>query len=349
VGKTSGVVNVLSHYFKGEYSYHECEEALHDSSWFLAQVQKALEEKKKIIVFDEIQKIENWSELVKLAWDQQKRKKQLIHWVLLGSSTLRLTQGASDSLAGRFEAIPVHHWNFQESKAAFDLSFENYLQYGGYPAAYTLLKDPLRMRKYLLDSIFESVVNRDIFRFITIKKPALFRQTFVLVSQYPAKEISYNKLLGQLQDAGNVDQVKHYLDLYSQAFLIRLIFNFSGTKHRTSSPKILPSAPVFTQLFLDRPLTLEEKGALFESLVGCRLSEHFENVFYWRNGNYEVDFVVKLKGETIGIEVKTKKRKASGLLSFKKTNAQVRTIIIDVENYEKFEDNPIAFIDKFAV
>ena len=144
VGKTTGVQAVLESAFPGIFSYHECEAALLSPNWFLSEVQRAEEEEKKIIVFDEIQKIDAWGELVKLAWDQQKRQKKLMHWVLLGSSSLKLTQGASDSLAGRFELIPVHHWGFLESQTAFAVDFDTYLNYGGYPAAvsYTHLTLP---------------------------------------------------------------------------------------------------------------------------------------------------------------------------------------------------------------
>lgn len=141
---------------------------------------------------------------------------------------------AEEHLAGRFEQIPVHHWSFQESQKGFKLTFEQYLSLGGYPCSYSLISDSDRFNKYIIDSIFESVVNRDIFRFATIKKPALFRQTFILATQFPAQEVSYNKLLGQLQDAGNTDQIKHYLDLLSQAYLMRLIFKWgSSSKSRS--------------------------------------------------------------------------------------------------------------------
>lgn len=349
VGKTSGVLAVLEKDFAKEYSYHECEEAIHDSNWFLNQVQKAVEEKKKIIIFDEIQKVEGWSELVKLAWDRQKRQKKQIHWVLLGSSSLKLTQGANDSLAGRFELIPVHHWGFLESNSAFDVSFERYLDYGGYPGAYPFFKNPDRLRKYLIDSIFESVVNRDIFRFATIKKPALFRQVFYLACQFPAREMSYNKFLGQLHEAGNVDQIKHYLDLYSQAYLLQLVFKYSHKRSRTSSPKLIPSAPVFTRLFLNRELTLEEKGFVFEALVGKRLLESFEEVYYWREGNNEVDFVVPIGGNLFGIEIKSKTRASGGVALFRKQFKKALTIVVDPQNYPVFERDPKRFLNEFAI
>jgi predicted AAA+ superfamily ATPase len=351
VGKTSGVLNVLESNFDSEaYHYTSCEEGLHDADWFLNVVQKSLVAKKKILVFDEIQKIENWSELVKLVWDRQKKSKSLIHLVLLGSSSLQISQGLNESLAGRFEIIPVHHWTFFESQKAFNISFNDYLSYGGYPGSYPLISENQRFQKYMMDSVFESVVGKDIVRYSTVRKPALFRQTFALACQFPAQEVSYNKLIGQLQDAGNVDQVKYYLDLYSQAFLIRLIYKWTkSAMTRTSSPKLLPCAPVFTSLFLRRELTPEEKGRVFESIVGSRLCEAFDTVYFWREGREEVDYVVETGKELFAIEVKSKKRKTSGMEVFRKKNVHAKTCYIDFENYPMFEKDPVAFLNEYAI
>jgi predicted AAA+ superfamily ATPase len=351
VGKTSGVLNVLeTHFKKTDYAFYSSEEDIFESDWFLAQVQKSVEAGKKIIIFDEVQKIDRWSELVKLAWDQQKKNKSKIHWVLLGSSSLEITQGLNDSLAGRFEVIPVHHWGFHESKKAFGLSLEQYLTYGGYPGSYHFIKDENRFKRYVLDSIFETVVSRDILRYVTVKKPALFRQTFVMTSQFPAQEISYNKLLGQLQDAGNVDQIKNYLDLFSKAFLLKLVFKWSKSNlSRTSSPKIVPMAPVFHALFIKRKMNSEDLGRAFEGVVGKVLLEKFESVYFWRDGNEEVDYVVEYGKVLFAIEVKSKKRNASGLTVFRQKFNQAKSCMIDFENYESFELDPIAFLNRHAV
>ncbi len=351
VGKTSGVLRVLEKNFSAkDYEYFTAENHILEADWFFQQVQKATENNKKIIVFDEIQKMPNWSELVKQAWDNQKKQKKLMHWVLLGSSSLKLSQGLSESLAGRFEIISAPHWSYKESQVGFKIGFDNYLKSGGYPAAYSLLKDPSRFKKYMLDAVFETVVSRDIFHYATIKKPALFRQTFILASQYPAQEVSYNKLLGQLQEAGNVDQIKHYLDLFTQAFLLKLVFKYSKSPlSRLSSPKIISCAPVFNSLFLKRELTPEEKGRVFESVVGSQLCEHFDSVYYWRDGRYEVDYIVETDGVLYAVEVKTKTRKSSGYLVFKKSHANAKFCMIDFENFQEFEKSAIDFLKKYSI
>jgi predicted AAA+ superfamily ATPase len=344
-------LNVLNTSFAdSDYDYFSCEEGLHNPDWLVQSVQSSLLAEKKIIVFDEIQKIENWSEVIKLIWDQQKRRKKLIHLILLGSSSLKLSQGLGESLAGRFEIIPAHHWGFTESNQAFGVTLKEYLTLGGYPGAYPLRSNPERFHKYMFESIFESVIAKDILRYSAVRKPALFRQTFALACQFPGQEVSYNKLLGQLQDAGNVDQVKHYLDLFSQAFLIRLLYKWTkSAMSRTSSPKLVPSAPVFTSLFLRRELSPEEQGRVFDAIVGTRLCERFDSVYFWREGTEEVDYVVDTGRQLYGIEVKLKQRKSSGLQAFRKVARGAKCCYIDLENYIEFEKNPIQFLEEFAL
>jgi hypothetical protein len=350
VGKTSGVLNVLKESWATEdYEYLSCEEEFFETGWLMQKIQKAVRDRKKILVLDEIQKIEGWSEVIKLFWDKLKREGSPLHCVLLGSSSLQLSQGLGESLTGRFEIIPVHHWAFAESQAAFGLDLNEYLLFGGYPGAYPLRADVSRFRKYLSDSIFETVVLRDILRYASVRKPALFRQTFILVSQLPAQEVSYNKLLGQLQEAGNVEQIKHYLDLFNQAFLLRLIFKWTGSMlTRTSSPKLLPAAPVFTSLFLKRDPTQEEKGRIFEAAVGNRLCESFESVHYWREGRDEMDFVVQSGRHFFGIEVKSKYRKAPGATAFRKAFKGSRICVVDMESYPEFERDPLSFLEAYS-
>ncbi len=348
IGKTSGVRHVLETYFvKSNFHYASCDDKHADSDWIYQQFQIANEKKSEIIAIDEIQKIENWNESIKNIFDSLKKNKELKHIVLLGSSSLKISQGLSDSLAGRFEIISAYHWPYHESHKLSGISFDDYVRSGGYPESYFLLKDSDRFRNYIVDSIFESVISKDILRYAQVRKPALFRQTFLLACQYPAQEISYNKLLGQLKDAGNVDQIKYYLDLFAQAFLIRLVFKWgSNLKTRTSSPKLLPSASVFSSVFAVGEYTSDFKGHIFECLVGNRLCETFKDkVFYWHEGAYELDYVIEYNHQVYGIEVKSgRSLKATSLGQFRSKFKKAKTIIINIENYQKFELDPKNFI-----
>ncbi len=93
--------------------------------------------------------------------------------------------------------------------------------------------------------------------------------------RYPAQEISYTKLLGQLQDRGNTDLVKYYIELYSGAFLVHPLEKYSAKSYLTrgSSPKILVSCPALYTMN-EGPNALndpEKRGRIFEAVVGVRL------------------------------------------------------------------------------
>jgi predicted AAA+ superfamily ATPase len=352
VGKTSGVLNVLENNFsEKKYNYFLIEESFYEKDWFLNQIQKAIESNKKIIVLDEIQKLDHWSEAIKLIWDRLKHQKKQIHFVLLGSSSLKLTLGLSESLSGRFEMIPCYHWSYHESKHGFKLSFEQYHKMGGYPGSYPLIKDEHRFKSYIINSIFETSVQNDILRFAHVKKPALFRQTFQMICQFPAQVVSYNKLLGQLQDLGNVDQVKYYLDLYAQAYFINLIPKWTRSPlSRATSPKIIIGANVFPFFLSENQNHTEEfLGHLFENLVGNQLCQAFETVYYWAEGAFELDFIVLNKGTIYGIEVKSQRRKAKSLIQFRKKFHEAYTCIITLENYLEFEQNPMNFMTQYSI
>jgi predicted AAA+ superfamily ATPase len=195
--------------------------------------------------------------------------------------------------------------------------------------------DKERRRSYLRDAILEPVITRDIFQNATVKKPALFRQAFELVCLHAGEVLSLNKFLGQLQEGGNVDLVKHYLSLYQKAFLIKTLEKFSTNKiqKKGSSPKLIPLAPAFMSLFGDA-----DKGRKFELMIGLELLKKYEDVFYWREGNAEVDFVIKHKKKIIGIEVKSgNKRGTRGLEIFGST-FKAKTLLITLENFERLHD-----------
>ena len=166
-----------------------------------------------MLVLDEIQKIPGWSETVKRLWDEDTAARLPLHVVVLGSAPLLVQRGLSESLAGRFEVIRVPHWSLAEMREAFGWSLEQYIYYGGYPGSAPLIGEPQRWRRYILDSLVETTISRDILLMQRVDKPALLRRLFELGCQYSGQVLSYTKMLGQLQDAGNTTTLAHYLEL----------------------------------------------------------------------------------------------------------------------------------------
>ncbi len=337
VGKTTGIKQLLDS-LKQESMYVSADASVaKPASWITEQFLIAKSKSPNcVLVIDEIQKVENWAEAVKLFWDQQNLKSDHIKIILLGSSSLELQRGLSESLAGRFFLHKAYHWTPQESLQAYDLSLEQFLRFGGYPGSYPFVEDKIAWLNYVQNSIIDAVIGKDILSIARVKSPALFKQCFYLACSYAAQEISYTKLLGQLQDKGNTELVKYYLELFEQAFLIKQIFKYSNKKTlaRSSSPKILPLCPALYSVTLDADLNAENYGRAFELTIGFLLSTLPGELYYWRNKNLEVDYVYKFGKKLWAIEIKSnKKQTAKALTEFKKEFPTAELLLINKENY----------------
>lgn len=269
-----------------------------------------------VLVLDEIQKIPGWSESVKRLWDEDTRRRRPLKVVVLGSAPLLVAQGLTESLAGRFEILRLPHWSFAEMRAAFGFSLDQYIFYGGYPGAAPLVRQPQRWARYIADSLIETSISRDVLLLTRVDKPALLRRLLELACRYSGQSLSYTKMLGQLHDAGNATTLAHYLDLLAGAGLVVGLQKYAGdiARSRGSSPKlqVLNTALLTAQ----SGLTLAEArgdgefwGRLVESAVGAHLANAAAGgecaLYYWRERNHEVDFVVKAGRRLVAIEVKS--------------------------------------------
>ena len=347
VGKTTGMRQLLSRSsWKSHYANAD-DLLVTDRTWLLEQWQKArLLGDGTLLVIDEIQKIPNWSETLKSLWD---KSPGTLRVVVLGSSSLQIQTGLTESLAGRFELTRIYHWTFAELKKAFDYELERFLLYGGYPGSVSYEDDYDRWYAYLKDSIVESVIGKDILLNRKVNNPALFRQAFEILCRYPAQEISYTKLLGQLQDKGNTDLIKYYIELYAGAFLIHPLEKYSakGWLTRSSSPKILIACPALYTMTQGPHLLddAERRGRVFELAVGAQLSQLPGELFYWREKNAEVDFIYQYQGRLYAIEVKSGRRKsAKGLEAFMKQFPAAVPIIMTTDNFPLFSEDPKKFL-----
>lgn len=350
VGKTTFVQNELNKISEKKYLYVSADEVLHaDHEWIELQWQTALDKGlNTLLVIDEVQKIPDWSSSVKKLWDAQKvKQKSQLRLIVLGSSSLHIQQGLTESLAGRFVLHRAFHWNLAETNEIYKMTLPEYMKFGGYPGSYPFIENEREWRQYIQSSIVDTVIGKDILQLAKVNKPALFRQTFSLLSSYPAQEISYNKLLGQLQDKGNIDMVKYYIELYEGAYLFKAIHKFS-TNHlmkKGSSPKIIPLCPALIDFEIKNDK--DEQGRIFESIIGADLLRAGFDIFYWRDGNSEVDYVLRHKGKIIAIEVKSgRKKSAKGLETFKAKFKNVQAVFITLENYPDFSKDVEKFIER---
>ena len=283
-----------------------------------------------ILVVDEIQKIANWSEVVKKEWDDDTFHDRNIKVLLLGSSRVLLEKGLSESLGGRFEEIRMTHWSYPEMRDCFGFTLDQYLFYGGYPGAAALVDDDERYQQYVQSAIVEATINRDILMDHPVGKPALLRQTFELGASYSGQLLSLNKMLGTLQDAGNTTTLMGYIQLLNESGMLSGLQKYSidTARRKASIPKFqvynnalktVYSPYTFEQAILDR----KAWGHIFESGIGAYIINqafaHRFEVFYWRERNDEVDFILRRKASVVAIEVKSNAEKSTvGLEAFQK-------------------------------
>ncbi len=352
VGKTTGVRQLMAQCSYPQHYANADDVLVSDRSWLLEQWQQALLlGEGALLVVDEIQKVVNWPETIKALWDAQPGRLRVL---LLGSSALQIQSGVTESLAGRFELLRVHHWTFAELHAAFGYDLPRYLAFGGYPGAVVLEHDPDRWYAYMKDAIVEAVIGKDILQSRKVANPALFRQAFEILCAYPAQEISYTKLLGQLQDKGNTDLVKYYIELYGGAFLLHALQKYSPKTWlaRSSSPKMLPACPALYSMVagVDVMRSTEQRGRAFELVVGAELMQLPGQVFYWRERNDEVDFVYQYRERLYAIEVKSgRKKSARGLDAFCAQEPKALRVIVTPENFAQFSAEPRDFLQQVAI
>ncbi len=323
VGKTTLVNQVLvssglpSHYASAD------EPGLRDSAWVQSHWDTARTRAQEagpggaVLVLDEVQKIPDWSETVKWLWDQDTLSQLPLKVILLGSAPLLVQSGLSESLAGRFEVIRLPHWSFSEMRDAFGFNLDQFEYFGGYPGAAAFISDETRWRQYVLEALIEPTISRDVLLMTRVDKPALLRQLFGLACRYSGQVLSYTKMLGQLQDAGNTTTLAHYLDLLAGAGMIIGLQKFSGSevRRRASSPKlqVMNNALMTAQSqmsFEESKRDNTQWGRLLESAVGAHLANAAATapgveVSYWRQGDREVDFVVRARRNVMAIEVKS--------------------------------------------
>lgn len=362
VGKTTLVEQVVAAVDRPSLIVSADEPTLRDAAWLSAQWERARllargHADATILVIDEVQKVSDWSETVKWHWDEDTRRGIDLKVVLLGSAPLLIRRGLSESLAGRFETVPLPHWSLAEMRSAFGFTLEDYLFFGGYPGAAALAGDVTRWRRYVLDSLVETTVGRDILLMSRVDKPALLRRLFDLGCRTSGQILSYTKMLGQLHDAGNTVTLAHYLDLLAEAGMLTGLQKYAThpARRRGSSPKLQVFNTALLSAVSDaRPADMHAdadfRGRLVESAVGSHLvnaqAAGICRVHYWRDRNREVDYVVTDGRTLLAIEVKSGRRRDAlpGLAAFHEAFRPRRRLLVggDGMPVESFLETPVA-------
>jgi uncharacterized protein len=300
-----------------------------------------------VLVLDEVQKLPGWTEEVKRLWDEDTRAGRDVRTVILGSAPLLIARGLTESMAGRFEMTRMGHWRYNEMRQAFGFTLEQFIYYGGYPGAAPLIGNEARWAAYVRDALIETTISKDVLLMSPVQKPALLRRVFDLACRYSGQELSYQKMMGQLSDAGNTTTLAHYLHLLEGAGMVCGLQKYAGqaVRQRASSPKLqvfntaLMGAIAATEGFGYARLrsTPELWGRVTESAVGAELlARHLEHsstqplIYYWREGASEVDYVVRHQGDLFAYEVKSGAHmgNTSGLDAFCTQHTAARPLVL---------------------
>jgi uncharacterized protein len=311
-----------------------------EQQWNLARLTQQQQGSDFLLVIDEVQKIGRWSEIVKKCWDEDTRKGTPIKILLLGSSRLLLQQGLTESLAGRFELIHLGHWTFPEMQAAFGFSLQQYIWFGGYPGAASLIEEEDRWKRYVREALIETSISKDILMLTRVDKPALMKQLFELGCHFSGQILSFNKMLGQLLDAGNTVTLAHYLNLLDTANLLGGLEKYSPNliRKRSSSPKFMVYNTALISAhsqvyFSEAVLRPNEWGRIAESAIGAHLlnclPDDTYKLYYWNHAESEIDFVLEKNGQVIGLEVKSGKVQHSPSIgAFQKAFPDAKMLLI---------------------
>ena len=347
VGKTTLVKQVLQQLSTPSRFFNADGVEPDDKDWIAARWEevRALmhfnQYQEMVLIIDEVHKINNWSEQVKREWDADTFNDVNIKVVLLGSSRLLLKKGLTESLAGRFEILSMTHWSFQEMQEAFGWDINQYVYFGGYPGSAPYVNNEARWRKYMRESIIAPAIEKDVLQTTYIYKPALMHQLFHLGCAYSGELLSYNKMLGLLQDAGNATTLLNYMEVLGESKLLTGLPKYvkdASRKYRTI-PKLqvynnalltaLTEGVSYEKVFTDPQLW----GRWVESAVGCYLLDKADeldcDLFYWREDNEEVDFVLRRADKLLAIEVKSGKRQSnSGLSTFRQMYNPQHSLVV---------------------
>jgi predicted AAA+ superfamily ATPase len=309
--------------------------------WNIARLKlKRSQLNETVLILDEIQKVKNWSEYVKKEWDEDSRNGINLKVIMLGSSRLILQEGLTESLTGRFETNHLTHWSYNEMKSAFQMNSDQFVWFGGYPGAAVLINDENRWKSYIRDAIIETSISKDILMMIRIDKPLLLKRLFELGSVYSGQILSFNKIMGQIVDAGNTTTLANYLELLKSAGLLTGLEKYSPEiiRIRSSSPRF----QVFNNALLSAQSNFSFEtirndpvkwGHWAESAVGAHLlnSSFIDNyrLYYWRYNNNEVDFVIEKGNKIVAIEVKSGTGKIKkGMETFRKRYNPSRVYLV---------------------
>ena len=346
-GKTTLIRNLISKYEKKTIWLNadspDIREELTDIT--LAKWKKILG-KKKIVVIDEAQRINNIGLSLKIAIDELKD----IQIIATGSSSFELMNEITEPLTGRKYEYKLLPFSFSELTENTDYitekqNIENRLLFGSYPAVITNPGE----EQMILGELTNSYLFKDIFAIDGIKKARVFDKLVKALALQIGSEVSYTELASLV----SVDRktVEKYIDLLEKCFVVFSLPAFSGNMRN----EIKKGRKIY---FYDlgirnaiignfMPLSArQDVGSMWENyLISERMKKNINIPYppkshFWRvigNQNTEIDYIENSPNKLCAWEIKwNKASKAKIPLSFKNAYPDAETQILTPSNYDEF-------------
>lgn len=350
VGKTTLLLEIAGTY--GDRALYLAADSPEASlpDWWLSRWQIAVRmarEKPGVLLIDEVQGLPDWSRWLKVAYDEIKREKLPLHIVVSGSSSLRVSTGMRETMAGRFERLNLRHWTARDLMQAFDLSenaaIEQVIRFGAFPGGQELLANLLRWKAYIRDAVIDPAIGTDLLMLQPVRKPALLRQVFAICIGHPAEILSLQKMAGSLTDTGNLTTIAEYLSLLGEAYLAVGLPKFSSSevRRRATPPKLVLLSNAFLAVALDEepPTSISDSrrwGHWLENACIARAINDGHTVTYWREEHQEVDMIVEGAAGRWAVEIKSGDftiRDLAGLAEFHRRHPEYRPLVIGDERF----------------
>lgn len=348
VGKTSIIKKVISDYLsKGfpkknilYFSFDEFSEIrLMDLlDIYERLIEKKIKGEKFIVAFDEIQKLKNWSEQLKVIYDLYPN----IKFIVSGSESLFIRKKSKESLAGRIFEFKIGTLSFKEflkfkgikieniwlQRELLKKEFLNYIKNNGFPEIINEKEEVIE--KYVKEGVIEKIIYRDIPEVFEIKDTGLMRSLFNVIYNNPGQIIETQTLANELNVSRQVLSV--YLEYLEESYLIRKLYNFSKNARKTQR-KLKKYYPTIVNSILIK----NDFPKIFEQVIVNEL----KGEFFWRDVyKNEVDLILT-KPEFNAIEIKSgeiKEKDLSGLDKFIKKYKPKKAAVISYDVEKKFKD-----------
>lgn len=310
--------------------YFDCElprtrKLLSDPEAFLDKL------KGKKLILDEIHRLDNPSELLKIAADHYRT----IKIVATGSSTITASRKFKDTLTGRKLQLWITPLISDDLLDFKSKDLEHRFMFGGLPPFFVSKKIPERLFQEWMDDYWA----KDIQELFRLEKKDSFQKFFDLLLNQSGGIFEASKFASPCEVSRQT--ISNYLKALESTFVFHVIKPYSSYKPTeiVSAPKVYAFDTGFVCYYKGwQRLRNEDFGDLWEHYVLNEMQAKLQTrqINYWRDKRgHEVDFVIKKRGQDpIAIECKWQENNydSSGIQAFRRQHPKGKNYLVSNDN-----------------